>query len=65
MRPVEINKLLDFYQEQMFEYEDSGKTPQNFVDSIKKNNDIGPPGGNYMNIRTPRHFFTNSLINNL
>lgn len=54
IRPVEINKLIEFYEDDMFEFQDTGKTPQNFVDYINGKNELGEPGGNYLKIRMPR-----------
>ena len=62
LRPVQINTIIDFYQDMMLQYEDEGKVPQTFVTDINGKLDLGEPGGNYLKIKMPR-IQTNSISN--
>jgi hypothetical protein len=62
IRPVQINTIINFYQDMMLQYEDEGKVPQTFVNDINVKLNLGEPGGNHLKIRIPR-INTNSILN--
>lgn len=52
LRPTQINDIINFYQDMIEEYEDSGKVPQVFVNDIKDIINLDD-SGNMFQIKVP------------
>jgi len=51
IRPLELNKIVDQYEDEILDFYDSGKNPNLFVDKITKDLELDKDGG-FMQIRT-------------
>lgn len=60
LRPVQINQLMDFYQDMIEEYMNDGKVPKILVDELSKKLELS--SGGYPAIMVPQ---VNSTIKNL